>query len=373
MSGRPTPGGIFAIEGSRTMTLADRTTPSSFSDDLPRPLRSWRSRILRSLPPDPTPGPRTPRKTSPLSTSRPKPADEIADLLLMSMLDTKAPPETAGSADLLDTLVQNDLAHAEPAAGALPPEASTAPAVAPDLSDEERTALLQREIETLLHDANAAAESASPKAAHPPAAPASANSDISPEELDTLLADQAQAIAPDLPAASLAPSTSAQTEQQLSDAEGLLAEELNQLMAETAAPAPPAASAPAPEPAAPAHPLAASAKSPVAEASKPTAVSAPAPSDAAPIAPPTAAPAGPLPLTPEEARAAEAEAADAVQSPASKPHRRHILHDVALLVAQIIDVPFGWISELDKNVIGVAAFLLLLGGVVLYTLSRVVR
>jgi hypothetical protein len=40
-----------------------------------------------------------------------------------------------------------------------------------------------------------------------------------------------------------------------------------------------------------------------------------------------------------------------------------------IMVLQVVDMPFGWIKEPDKNVLGMAALLLLLGGAVLKVLS----
>src|SRR5205823_2336876 len=44
--------------------------------------------------------------------------------------------------------------------------------------------------------------------------------------------------------------------------------------------------------------------------------------------------------------------------------------DVALMGAQLVDWPFAWMEELQKNIIGVAALLLALGGVVLWAFAR---
>ena len=34
------------------------------------------------------------------------------------------------------------------------------------------------------------------------------------------------------------------------------------------------------------------------------------------------------------------------------------------MFAQLVDIPFAWVGEVEKNVIGLVAFLLLLGGIV---------
>jgi len=49
---------------------------------------------------------------------------------------------------------------------------------------------------------------------------------------------------------------------------------------------------------------------------------------------------------------------------------RHFISDLVLMFFQLVDLPFSWISDLDRNVIGVVAFLLLLGGVVLFVSAR---
>ena len=63
--------------------------------------------------------------------------------------------------------------------------------------------------------------------------------------------------------------------------------------------------------------------------------------------------------------------APSVESASSRARpARHVLGDHLLMIAQLLDLPFGWLDDLSKNVIGMAAFLLLLGGLVLWLLAR---
>jgi hypothetical protein len=47
-----------------------------------------------------------------------------------------------------------------------------------------------------------------------------------------------------------------------------------------------------------------------------------------------------------------------------------LLGNLLLMVAQLIDLPFSWLDDVSKNIIGVAAFLLLLGGAVLWFMAN---
>jgi hypothetical protein len=51
------------------------------------------------------------------------------------------------------------------------------------------------------------------------------------------------------------------------------------------------------------------------------------------------------------------------------PSRGHrwagLMNDIALVTAQIADMPFRWIDLMDKNLLGVAAAVLLLSGIAL--------
>jgi hypothetical protein len=233
-------------------------------------------------------------------------------------------------------------------------------------------------------------------------------SNISRDELDVLLARGA-ALTPGevlaagapvplpvpatgAPEASLA--TPAQTEQDLSEAESVLAEELAKLLAETAPPEalPPARAAVVP--AAPAqHDAAeglrpdelaglmespAAAAAPVVEAPAPAV--APPPAAEAPPAAPVAAPAvaePPAAAEPAPATIAEPPASTpAASSAPSAPLRRGLLQrlqsfisDLVLMVAQILDIPFGRMDDQSRAVIGMTAFLLLLGGAVLWFMA----
>jgi hypothetical protein len=43
-----------------------------------------------------------------------------------------------------------------------------------------------------------------------------------------------------------------------------------------------------------------------------------------------------------------------------------LVTDVLVMILQIIDMPFGWVKEPEKNVIGIWAFCLLVGGAILF-------
>jgi hypothetical protein len=42
-----------------------------------------------------------------------------------------------------------------------------------------------------------------------------------------------------------------------------------------------------------------------------------------------------------------------------------LISDLGLMVAQIVDLPFGWIDAMNKNLMGLAALLFLVSGAVL--------
>ncbi len=355
---------------------------------------------------------------------------DIADLLVMSTVDQKAPLAAPGSADLLDAMVQE---HLERNADVAPrrEEASESfpPAETPPVQSGK---ILQREIDMLLHDE---AEETTPPASPPvpqqetasarqppappgveeakaqerqssptdssqlPAEPKTDNSaaGVSEAEIDVLLSRQAEAPPASAPAAQEtgaavaaadAPAVSAAiVEQQLSEAEGVLAEELAQLVAESgmAASAHPAVNTPpAAQPASGGAPKSAaivdeSANAPVETtaprvASATTSPEAPGPAHAAAETAPaaqaaaTASPdAPPVPGTEAES---VVENEPAVAAPSGSPARR-LAEGIALTAAQLIDLPFRWLNDLDRNIIGIAALLLLLGGVVLFVLSRI--
>ena len=47
-----------------------------------------------------------------------------------------------------------------------------------------------------------------------------------------------------------------------------------------------------------------------------------------------------------------------------------LVTNLLLAIAQLLDLPFGWLNDLSRNVIGMAAFLLLLGGAVLWFMAQ---
>ena len=204
--------------------------------------------------------------------------------------------------------------------------------------------------------------------------------------------------------------------QKMFEAEGVLAEELAQLMAETEAAEPQAA-----PPAAVSVPPAASAAEvqtlPETETSAPSvheAVVPPAtslpPENIAQTATPAEQPIAPaaqeaVPATPiaapaetsaavQNAPAAEASTASDPKlaqrppgapefpvvillpdetfedaEPESKGRLARLFNDIVLMFAQILDLPFGWIDVVNKNLLGFAAFLLLASGVGLMTVA----
>ncbi len=88
-----------------------------------------------------------------------KPLADMADLFLMGTLDQKAPPVLGGGAgggDLLDTLVQGDLQRAQADLAAENVKPAEEPPPFTPLAEEpvsvEQTAMLQKEIDLLLHD-----------------------------------------------------------------------------------------------------------------------------------------------------------------------------------------------------------------------------
>ena len=169
-----------------------------------------------------------------------------------------------------------------------------------------------------------------------------------------------QAISPDLD----------EGEQKMAEAEGVLAAELAQLMQEKpevipAAPLGAASTATAEKPA----------TAPTANAeSTQTSPSAPEPTAAKPAEIVTQAPASPAaasadPSSKEAAVAANAKIVQALTPTKSNQPQNgfvsNVASDLALMIAQLIDLPFSWVGELDKNILGVAAFMLLLSGGVL--------
>lgn len=417
------------------MTLADAKSSR----------RTWLDRLRRINSPPP-------------AASGPKPLGDIADLLVMSTVDQKAPVAAPGSADLLDAMVQE---HLERDAEGAPAGDDMAAEHAPEVQDPPVAAaaganMLQREIDMLLNDPEEeppapeatapATETRTPIAETPAPEPAlqdaassseasipAAAADVSKAEMDVLLAREPETATPAAhesppatpPAASL--SSSAEVEKQLSDAEGVLAAELSQLVAQSenaAMPAPsaagteetgpsaavveeqlseaegvlaaelaqlvaesgengaPAVAANGEKPAATAEAAAEKSEGPRSAAIVDESANAPAMS-APPVAGPTSTPA-PIPAAaaaPETGvQASAGDAAAAIHTPeenageptaAAQGKLRRIAEGVALTFAQLADLPFRWLTEMDKNIIGVAALLLLLGGVVLFILSRV--
>jgi hypothetical protein len=353
---------------------------------------------------------------------------ELADLLMMDTLDQKAPPPPAlaeGTADLLQSLVEDHL-RAQPTrdiASPTPdstPEDTLIPApvaeIAPPAASARESAfddsalLLQREIETLLRG-NTGGEAVPPSSAEthtpdavihvpPPESPlheepdtdmtapvAPSEAAVTPAELDTLVPAADPGLDPFAPDAVVHPIRAAgpvqipkmpshateeeETARQLSEAEGVLAAELAQLMAETTA-ATPAAASPAiiESPAAPAirelPPLPAVLDEP--PSITPSRIAATMTKEAR-IDPATLPPPVVVELPETEGTLEEAEP----RKPSFVERVRSFVSGMVLLVAQLIDMPFSWISELDKNVLGLVAFLLLASGFAMYFVSLYYR
>jgi hypothetical protein len=196
----------------------------------------------------------------------------------------------------------------------------------------------------------------------------------------------------------VAPSADAADEvaAKLSEAAGVMEQELAQLMTEKPLPAEPAKAASV-VPANPMPPELAAAVSnimnhPVQMSDKGAEAPRPAAAAAAPAAA-AVAQASPTPVQSASAVSLEAPASVAVPESAaniaaaldtlaeSTPRPKAALPNilvrawrfvlgVIVMILQVIDMPFGWIKEPDKNVIGLWAFLLLLGGCVLFAVSR---
>jgi hypothetical protein len=223
---------------------------------------------------------------------------------------------------------------------------------------EDGADLLQREIEALLAGTPSAAapvEAARSETMeeHIPEAP------LNQAELDVLLAgkvDESEHSA-EGPSMMEAPTAVLPEEDEAAskmlEAEGVLAEELAQLMAETAAP-PPVMTEPVavveamPEPAA--MQATASVDGSTEEAAAPAAERPPG-----------------VPEHPIVELAGEVEGDFETEAEVEKAGRRWtgIFSDVGLVAAQIADMPFRWIDVMDKNLLGVAAAVLLLSGLVL--------
>jgi hypothetical protein len=341
---------------------------------------------------------------------------DVADLLGVSALNPSAlpaapAPDEGAANDLLDTLVQD---HLERATGPVFP-------AAPEAGGGDRADLLQKEIEALLAGDpldDAPRESGAVQAAAEPAPLAAADADmmaleevagmeilrpgrepsLSDAELSVLLpgevsetgaeaeavagaggaveaepleapsggASAAEEVARELLAdasmSAAGPSAEApalpmdESEESIAAAEGALADELAALeresMAAAAANAAPAAEAPIAEvPAGTTDEIAAGVEQ---------ALAAVAVREEPPVAARTAPPV--VILQPDEPE--EEEAAPGIWKRAWRS-----VSDMALMVAQLVDLPFSWISGLDKHILGVAAVVFFFSGLLLVVLG----
>jgi hypothetical protein len=284
-----------------------------------------------------------------LSKPEPKPDADVVDLLIMNTLDHPAGaapvmPTAAEGADLLDSLVADHLKRATHDVDASDDETE---ALTGEIQSEENGGvdLLQREIEALLSGTPSA--SAPVEAARSEAGNETAENESAPPlnqaELDVLLAEKSEA-----PVEAVAPMEMPVDDDEgaskMLEAEGVLAEELAQLMAETTTPVVAAEDA-APEVVA--------------------AVEAPVPAETVAVAAelPQRPPGVPEHPIVELAEPEEVEGDFEVERP--RIRIGGLLSDVALVGAQIADMPFRWIDVMDKNLLGVAAAVLLLSGIVL--------
>ena len=322
--------------------------------------------------------------TPPAPTSRnhlppPKPTPDVVDWLIMETLEQKgappAPPPRPGEPDLLDALVKDHLERAS--APAQPPTASTPAPLTPPATTPATDAdsMLQREIDALL-----TAPTTTPPAADPAPQPAPESSALAPEvtqaELDVLIppapAEPSPVLAaPQTPAAGPLTDVDDETASKLNEAEGVLAEELAQLMAETDAaekdqpklePAPEKIPAPS-EPAAtiaPTH----SEPEPVSTETAPTTIAE------SPTATPTEPVTAPLPANmppPVVILLPEPDPDEELDQPVPRFQLASLFHDLSLMIAQLVDIPFGWIDVVNKNLLGLAAILFLISGAALMT------
>ena len=273
-----------------------------------------------------------------------------------------APAPRAGEPDLLASLVKDHLERAVAA-----PTLPQTPAATASTSVH---ASLQHEIDALLTKPDASPSPApspiDPRIHHP------VSPDLSQAELDVLLPPAPSEPAPLLAApASTAPPllhVDDDTATKFNEADGVLAEELAQLMAEThAAEKEQASPEPAGEnPSEPATPLATD----VAIAATPI-PQLPAPADPIPASAESTAHA-PLPPNmppPVVILLPDPDPDELADEPESRFRLAALFNDLSLMIAQIFDVPFGWIDVVNKNLLGLAAILFLLSGAALIAVA----
>lgn len=345
---------------------------------------------------------------------------DSTDLLIMSNTDSKSPPAPAGAADLLDEIVQDHLSRASdmaPPPVARPrdeeeeaPAAGRGNAEGTEFSPEERSSRLQREIEALLSSDQKAAvstvassaqeivETIAPAGAEATEAEAAAKAAKAAgggesggavrqfrqaADDEAISAAEMQALLPAVPAeqeqvgemdAIRGPAFEAaqpaadvriadeETERKLVEAEGVAAEELAQLTEKAKAAEAAAAGA-------------GSEAAPAAAVTQKTVAAEPVASAATTGTPPPvgageSAGAASAELHPAAAAAAAREPADLAAAEAAVPALRHgLVYDLLLMIAQVLDLPFFWVGEVEKHLVGAAALTMLLSGVALYILA----
>jgi hypothetical protein len=314
----------------------------------------------------------------------------------MAMLDS-APPEEA------------DSAPPEPA-----PVAEAAPA-GDEVAKVKRDFAKLFEPETPEAPREAAPVVAEKKAEAAPPQEASQDA-LSSEELDALLSESMGSVKAEAPAAEKTPATPvAVPEELLADSDGVLEAELRQLMPEApgetlltppaelpeagAKETPVMEAHPLPEiPAAPANTFTPPAELPetprpaaviikgddeetepkVEAAAKPaTAAPVAAAAPASPAAAPAAAPApaaAAMPIAPAGMSAPPVVVVELPEKadPVDDSPRSNLLTDVLVMIGQLIDMPFAWISNDTRYLIGLAAFLLFAGAAILFVIHRMI-
>jgi hypothetical protein len=282
----------------------------------------------------------------------------------------------------------------------------------------EEVAAVKRDFAKLFEPDAAAEAGASRESPPPPAAGAAVAAPVqaaardevqqdalSSEELDALLSESAAAEKPAAPTERVHASIPV-PEGLLADSDGLLEAELRQLMPEApgeeqmtppvelpemrpadtttleahplpempAAPAndftPPA---PLPETARPADVMIRD--EPEAEKAPRTAVEAtPAVSATAPAEPATQAAAAVMPNAPAGMSAPPPVVVELPEreTPVDDSPRSNLFTDIVLMIGQLIDMPFAWISNDTRYLIGIAAFLLFAGAAILFVIHRMI-
>lgn len=272
-------------------------------------------------------------------SSAPKPDPDFTDLLPVTTATLKSEPLAGADSanDLLGTIVREHLDRASARPPIHPGPRQPAEVPAPASEPVAELAEVQQQFDALFNAAQDA-----PKDETKVTATADA-SRLSREEMDALLSEHAPADA-GLP---LEPEAA----QAIADAEGVLQEELSQLMPQESA----AGEAKAEPPSEPPAPSARSA--PAAPRSLPMEAAGPVVAETRP------APAAfPPPVIIETAIVEE--------EPEAAAPRPSIFRNLLLTLAELVNLPLVWVPEADRHIIGIATLLLFLGGAGLILLAK---